>query len=175
MAKKMTRQVVVMSGISGSGKSSLVRRLAEVSSPFKSKKDLPAVIVSADTFFMQDGVYKFDPSMLGKAHSLCFFQYIEALRAYKGNAIFVDNTNTTVAEIAPYMLAAEAYDWNVEIITFVSKGIGALTACAERNRHGVGLHTIGRQDAALVILVLPHWWKNTEMPIEFETIFRSSL
>lgn len=162
----MAKKVVVMSGVSGSGKSSFVKKLL---TPDQYK----SLVVSADNFFYHDGVYRFEPSMLGEAHGSCFFEYIEALRNKVDNTIIVDNTNTTVAEIAPYMLAAQAYEWQAEIVTLCCKGVGALMVCAERNKHGVNLHTIGRQDAALRNRVLSPWWKNTEMAVEFDSVYKS--
>ena len=99
-------QVKILSGVSGSGKSTFGRGL---------RADLT---VSADDFFVtSDNKYNFDPSKLGQAHAACFREYIHALTNLGDTLVVVDNTNTTESEISPYVLGASAFGWNVEIIT----------------------------------------------------------
>lgn len=152
-------RITILSGIPGSGKSTWwkeeIRRSALWGSfvtvehftkkyagehPITGKKEAIG-IVSADHYFMRDGEYKFDPSKLSAAHGECLLGFMRLLMtdldfcdAEDGHVI-VDNTNTTVLEIAPYMAIASAHNVPVTLHTFkcVPK-VGA-----ERNKHGVSL------------------------------------
>ncbi len=98
-------KVTVLRGISGSGKSTWVERNAP-----------NAVVVSADHFFMKDGVYQFDPSQLAENHQRCFRLFMEAILRSEA-WIVVDNTNIMAWEYAPYVQAGQAFGYEVEILT----------------------------------------------------------
>jgi predicted kinase len=100
-------RVTVLRGISGAGKTTWVKANAQ-----------DAVVVSADHFFEVDGKYIFDPTKLGEAHRACFRQFMDAVLAQKPH-IVVDNTNISAWEFAPYVIAGEAYGYEVEIRTLV--------------------------------------------------------
>jgi len=161
------RNVIVMSGVSGSGKSTYV----------KNRFVRYFEVVSADDFFETSGKYKFDASKLSEAHGTCFRNFIEALQS-ETEFVIVDNTNTTCEEIAPYMLGAQAYGYEAEIITLREPGFlpgpseGAhdgtleyLALCAARNSHGVGANSIFQQHSRLQKRTLPPWWKNTDVSL----------
>jgi predicted ABC-type ATPase len=145
-------KVIILSGVSGSGKSTWA-------------KD-KGVIFSADSFFMSfDGAYNFDPSKLQQAHEKCLRDFVEEARAMSphdspppdcGDApIIVDNTNTTVEEIAPYYAVAKAYGYEVELVTFhIDLGLAA-----ERSRHGVSFNGIASQEARIKARKLPYFWE----------------
>jgi len=106
--KLCDRQVFIMRGLSGSGKSTFISAL---------KKDYPdktITIASADHFFMKDGVYSFDASKLGQAHKQSLEVFERALEK-KVDIIFVDNTNINWREMKPYIEKAKAaeYNWNI--------------------------------------------------------------
>ncbi|OGC82082.1 MAG: hypothetical protein A2V81_02940 [Candidatus Abawacabacteria bacterium RBG_16_42_10] len=100
-------RVTILRGISGAGKTTWVKdHVAD------------AVVVSADHHFTIDGEYKFDRSKLQENHNKCFKKFLEAI--LKSELwIIVDNTNIETWEYAPYVLAARAYDYEVELITFI--------------------------------------------------------
>lgn len=81
--------LVIIRGIPGSGKSTLAR----------SMKD--RVHFETDTFFEQDGVYKFDPTKIKQAHQWCQQQVYNALKA--GKKVVVSNTFTQKWELQPYL------------------------------------------------------------------------
>lgn len=94
----------LMQGLPGSGKSYHAKQIAAESG---------AVVYSADDF---PGLYTygepggppvFDRTLLGPAHGACFACVVAALQM--GRSVVVDNTNTTALELAPYILAAQAY------------------------------------------------------------------
>jgi predicted kinase len=82
--------------------------------------------------------------------------------------IIVDNTNTTVAEIAPYAALALAYGHDLEIVILnISKE--NLTKVASRNIHGVPQNVVEGQFNRLELLKeqLPPWWPVKNIEIEF--------
>ena len=114
--------VILMVGVSGSGKSTYARSLAG------------AFVVSADDHFEVDGQYRFNPAELGVAHGKCLRRFIEALSAKSPPAlVVVDNTNTSIIELAPYVAVAQAYDCEIEIVRIVCPP----EVAAARNTHGV--------------------------------------
>lgn len=84
------RVCVIMRGLPGSGKSSLAQQIIEET--VKNAKDH---IVSADNFFMQRGVYRYDSSKIEQAHNEA--QQMFAQKASLGySPLIVDNTNVEV-------------------------------------------------------------------------------
>lgn len=142
-------------------------------------------IVSADHFFMVDGEYKFDPSKLPQAHGACLRGFVShlqdagvgkvrkvtILRGVPGagkstfmekhperlGELVVDNTNITVAEIAPYAALALAYGASLEIITLEVNPEDA------KNVHGVPLSAVARMAVRLSEegKEFPLWWNRT--------------
>lgn len=99
-------KVTILRGISGSGKTTWT------------KKNAPdATIVSTDNFFIVDGVSVYDASKLEENHRKAFRLFLDSLAASK-EWIIVDNTNVNAWEYSPYVLAAGAYDYDIEILTF---------------------------------------------------------
>lgn len=143
-------KVIILSGLPGSGKSTFVKSLGK-----------GAEVVSADSFFIVNGEYKFDVAKLGEAHNKCLrdFNTLLALCAEEETVLVVDNTNTTVLELAPYVALAQAYDHEVELHTFhVSPEVSA-----KRNVHGVTLKTCEHMAKRLKDRVLPPYWDLKEV------------
>lgn len=146
----MNTKVIVMSGISGSGKSTVVKGLISEAS----------VVCSADHFFMKDDKYIFNPRLLGEAHAQCLREFTDLLvelheSSYiMADVIVVDNTNLTAIEMAPYVALAIAYGAKVEIITVICLPEVAF----ERNVHGVPLASIRRMRDTLLQRKLPAYW-----------------
>ena len=154
------KKVIILSGVSGSGKSTLIAHyLVNHKSTFK--------IVSADNYFYKGADYCFDPSKLGEAHAQCFREFIEGMTTNwkdDDHVIFVDNTNTTEVEIAPYVLGAQAFGYDVEIQTiFMNHMDRYLELFAKRNAHGVPLRGIEQQYKNLCNRKLPPWWNHSEV------------
>lgn len=99
-------RVTILRGISGSGKTTWANAYAN-----------QALIVSTDHFFLQEGVYQFDPLKLAEYHERCFREFLEGILAH-AEWIIVDNTNISAWEYAPYVLAGRAYGYEVELRTF---------------------------------------------------------
>lgn len=106
------KTLVIMRGVSGSGKSTVAAKIA---------KERGGVVFSTDDFFERDGVYEFDPKMLSSNHSKNQNRAEEAMSAGV-SPIIIDNTNTAAWEMKPYVQAAKRYGYEVEIVEPGSEG-----------------------------------------------------
>jgi predicted kinase len=125
------RRVVILRGISGSGKSTYVAR------------NFPSAhVCSADRYFVDvlgDGTnYNFDPRKLNEAHQWCMRSFIEALTMTNVPLIVVDNTNCQLWEFMGYVQIAQALGCKVEIIRMDTP----VHVAAKRNVHGVPMHSV---------------------------------
>lgn len=124
----MDNEMVIMVGLPGAGKSTYV------------KNNLPGhVKCSADDYHMVDGVYKFDPANLGKAHENCQIKCVEALKAKLD--VVIDNTNLRIEHINQYINMAKAHGCERVTIVVVDR---PHDRCAEENVHGVPVHAYPR-------------------------------
>ncbi len=155
-------KVIILSGLPGSGKTTWARN------------NFPgALILSADDYFMVAGEYRFDPMKLGAAHAACQRKFMRHVvlwerddeddscweswpKATQDWVLIVDNTNTTITEIAPYAALALAYGHEMEIVSISCDPAKA----AERNIHGVPPLVVGQMVQRLRDLQaqLPPWW-----------------
>ena len=92
-----------MQGESGSGKSTLAR---EHIAPLLRDLGHNVEIFSTDDLFHENGVYNFNPKLLGVNHKRNLDRTVEALKA--GKSVIVDNTNTQAWEAKGYVSAALA-------------------------------------------------------------------
>ncbi len=136
------KQVFVLCGIPGSGKSTVAKTMWPT-----------AKVVSADDFFMVEGEYRFDPLQIGQAHNTCFRNFIESLQAGV-ECVVVDNTNTEVVELAPYMQAAAAFGYEAKAVTILCNPKTAI----KRNIHKVPDTTIYQMDVQIRNRKCPSYW-----------------
>ena len=109
-------KLVLIRGAPGSGKSTYAGLLAD--------KELvqgrPVVQLEADMYFTRpDGVYDFNPKLLGNAHEWCQMRVRNNLKfcsddEYPGTVI-VANTFTRVWEMMPYLDMAKECEATVEV------------------------------------------------------------
>jgi tRNA uridine 5-carbamoylmethylation protein Kti12 len=98
------KELFLMRGYPGSGKSTTARQLAQL---FGSS----AVVYSTDDFFHTDGnpnnedSYQFDVSKLADYHSQNIARTIQAMKD-EIRLVIVDNTNLTLLNMQPYVQAA---------------------------------------------------------------------
>jgi len=120
--------LILIRGCSGSGKTTLARRIKSW--------DADHVHLETDSYFCDnpDGVYRFKPEDLGKAHAWCQNRAYKALEACR--RVIVSNTFTREFEIQPYLNMALALQLRVVIIDMITQ---------YENVHGVPLETIERQ------------------------------
>lgn len=137
--------LTILRGISGSGKSTLADKLADES-------ENTCVICSADDYFMSRGEYKFDPSKLSEAHLACFRNTRSNLE--HGWDVIVDNTNTSLWEVSPYLMLGQDCQAEVRIIRVECD----CETAAARNVHGVPANVVAMM-ADRMEKALPFWPK----------------
>lgn len=126
----MANKVVIMRGISGSGKSTYV-----------AKHCSGAKVFSADNFFTEvvgEGkAYVFDAKRLGEAHRWCMHKFIRAVTHQdpigRAESVVVDNTNLQLWEFMGYVQVAQAMGYEVQIVQMETP----VHVAAKRNVHGV--------------------------------------
>ncbi len=154
-------KVVILSGAPGTGKSTLTNELIEAHK--KETGNNPhsfTQVCSADKFFTdKEGKYTFDRSKLGDAHRACLNHFMSVVSSDHMGMTIVDNTSSTLLELAPYVAIARAKGHDVEIISFVCESQAAVEMCAKRNVHGVPLKSIQRMNDNIIRRKLPDYWK----------------
>jgi predicted kinase len=135
-------KVSILRGISGTGKSTFIAR------------EFPtAIVVSADHYFIKDGVYTFNKEKLGAAHATCFRKFTEALNMNKP-LVVVDNTNLSTGEMRKYVETAQSRGYEVEILTIKCDP----EVAAARNAHSVPRENILKMHEKLQRAQLPAEW-----------------
>lgn len=144
-------KVIIMRGIPGSGKSTWAR------------ENYPkAKVFSADQYFMDGTVYRFDSSKLQAAHNWCLNLFLAHLYEFADDYddieydeeidAVVDNTNIQLWQLSPYFLAAKSYGCDVRVVTMIREPSEAHKA----NVHGVPADTVWRMHHQLAPLE-PRW------------------
>jgi len=147
-------KVKVLCGISGSGKSTYAKNLPGTK-----------IICSADQFFTWNGQYQFNSEHLPEAHAECLQRFVSVVcndwKYYDDDkkTVIVDNTNCTIAEIAPYAALALAYGHELEIV-FFDVAPRDMELISKRNIHKVPFAAICNQYKNLrdTKEQLPPWW-----------------
>lgn len=123
-----------MRGIPGSGKSTFAARMFP-----------NATVCSADHYFMNGGVYQFDPAKLSDAHEYCFNKFCDALE--RGDEqIVIDNTNIKAWEMSRYIRYIEEFgDYKLRILRMVCDWDVAANRCI----HNVPAEKIAKMHRAL--------------------------
>ena len=142
----MMARITIMRGLPGSGKSTYIHKFLG-----------NAEVFSADNFHMVNGVHRYNPNNISLAHNECLYQYISATFVEKKNNFVVDNTNTTLVELAPYVRIAEALNIAYEIVYLPCDPAVAM----KRNTHSVPANTILKMYANLTTEIVPTYWKQT--------------
>lgn len=150
-------KVLILRGVQGSGKSHFadnLRHLGGVDAAGSYGRDV--ITVSADTYFIRDGQYRFNPDQLSDAHADCMWKFMHVLRySIKDTVVVVDNTNAAIWEISPYVLVAQAFKAEAAIYTI---GYDPKLA-ASRNIHGVGEEAVFKKHRQIISEQLPPWWR----------------
>lgn len=131
--------VILMRGLPGSGKTTLVRHLAELGRSAGRMVE----ICSADHFFEQRLGGHFDPTRLKEAHDWCFDSFKRAVEA-RFPLVFVDNTNIERRHMERYIDVAHDAGYSVATMAPETPWANNPERCAEHTVHGVPVHTIKR-------------------------------
>jgi hypothetical protein len=120
----MEKNLYIVRGLPGSGKSTFARSIAK-----------PYQIFEADQYFMKRGKYNFDPTKLRDAHDSCKQRVVNRMRESLFNSIFfrnivVSNTFTQDWEMKFYRNIARKYGYKVHTIIVENRHKGT-------NVHGV--------------------------------------
>lgn len=120
-----SKTLIILRGLPGSGKSTLARRL--VSS---------GIIHSTDDFFVKDGNYEFDASLLEEAHA---WNLQNAKRSMESgiDPVIIDNTNVRAIHMKPYVAIAAELGYAVRFVEPNSPWRFDVDELVRRNRHGV--------------------------------------
>jgi|SRR6185436_4253334 len=140
-------KVYILAGASGSGKSHLASKIWA---------SHPKVLVcSADDYLYDShGTYVWGADKLAAAHNECLKKFIAAVQE-EVPVVVVDNTNTTIAEIAPYYSIAAAYGAEVELVILFCNPEKAVN----RNKHNTPAPVVTAQIKRLGCQELPSFWK----------------
>jgi predicted kinase len=150
----MTKQVKIMRGISGAGKSTCAKVLVSAAAA----ADRKGIICSADKFFVDHNGYNFDINNLGEAHNWCMREFIRALQDDM-DLVIVDNTNIAIEDISPYVAVGRAFDYEVEIIQVNTSP----EVAAARNVHQVPIERVLHMYKRLHTIKLPRRFKVTQI------------
>ena len=123
--RKHTKRLIILVGCPGSGKST-------IASLFKG-----ALVLSADSFRMKDGVYTYKKSENYKVFGMVDDEFRKALKRGR-KLIVIDNTNVSSGLCANYI--DEAFEAGYEVTKlFIPR---SFEECAERNIHKVPRKTL---------------------------------
>lgn len=125
---------MIMIGVASSGKSTLIKQIAENQQEY--------CVVSADSFWIRpNGTYDFNFKLLGEAHKWCKDRFDEAISDELGfYVVFVDNTNLTIGECSYYI--AGAINAGYQVLLIDMKTDLDAKALSARNIHNVPEATI---------------------------------
>lgn len=128
MTQRPDKQMTIMRGLPGSGKSHLARRLG-------------GLVLSTDDFYVSNGAYRYDHARRHEAHA---WNQARALMAVqRGNThVVIDNTCSMAWEARPYVEIAVAAGYAVRFMSPRTPWAWNVAECAKRNSHGVSLESI---------------------------------
>lgn len=131
------KEVHIMRGCSGSGKSTAAREIVE-------NHGKEAYIFSTDDYWDLHTDGKIDLNLLGRAHNWNFMRFFRAIR--RGTpCVIVDNTNTRVSEFENYARMAIEYGYHVNYHNVNPESAESALECARRNGHETPLWKVLQQ------------------------------
>jgi len=129
-------ELVLIRGMSGSGKTTFGKSLLNIGSP------LIYSFFAADDFFVdEEGNYNFNPKKLPYAHEWCQGKVENSMSNRLSSRIVVHNTFTQRWEMEPYLQLADKYDYSVTVVSLYDGGCSD-EELVSRNQHGVDIKGI---------------------------------
>uniref|UniRef100_A0AAV2LP47 NEDD4-binding protein 2-like 2 n=1 Tax=Knipowitschia caucasica TaxID=637954 RepID=A0AAV2LP47_KNICA len=158
--------LVLLRGLPGSGKSTLARALLE--------HNRGGVILSTDDYFIVNGEYKFDLSVLGEAHD---WNHDRARLAFEkgANPIIIDNTNMCGWEMRPYVVQALKHDYKVYFREPDTWWKYKPRELERRTKHGVPLERIKHMLSGYERFVTVKSIMGSQMPERKQTVATGEL
>jgi len=106
------KTLYLMQGIPGSGKSTIARLIRDMGGKAVS------AIFSTDELWYDDeaGRYNYDPALLGVKHRENQRRVIQAMIDDTLRIIIIDNTNITRKEAKPYVVMAEIFGFEIQVV-----------------------------------------------------------
>jgi predicted kinase len=149
----MTKQLIIMRGLPGSGKSTDARAIGASHIKMGGRS---VAICSTDDFHMVEGRYTFQPDRLGEFHKMN--QGLARQHMALGTElVIVDNTNIKRRDMKPYRDLGTQYGYEIETITVGEERLcpslddacphkfrDYIDMCVSRNTHGVPKDVIER-------------------------------
>jgi len=150
--------IQILVGPSGSGKS---RHAAEMKAKAHRQGLKLATCSTDDGMYNEEGEYEFHPSKLTAAHGGCVKKFIDLCQKGEMNTVIVDNTNCSIAEVAPYIAIAQAYEHKVYVLVWNPDN---WKEYAERNVHDAPRKTIYYMSRHLKQMLdeWKPWWPSWE-------------
>ena len=126
------KELVLMRGLPGSGKTYLAKKYLKKDDDRKN-----GVILSTDDYFMNNGEYKFDSSILKDAHIWNQERAEKEMRDNETSPIIIDNTHTRKWEAKPYVKNAVKYGYIVKFIETQTEWAKNIDELVKRDAHNV--------------------------------------
>ncbi|XP_020803074.1 uncharacterized protein LOC110179811 [Drosophila serrata] len=134
--------MVIMRGPPGSGKSTLAESLLRQSRLLE-RHGVQDFVFGTDDYFKSRNGYDFNPTLLPAAHE--WNQKRVREKAARGwSPIFVDNTNTMVWEMQPYVQIGVKYGYVLELLEPQTSWCKSASKLAQKNVHQVPRENIQR-------------------------------
>jgi len=99
-----TKEIVIMRGLSGSGKSTHAKKWVH-----------QPVICSADHFWNKSGTYQFNPHQIGESHAYCHGEFLAAI-GQQSPIIVIDNTNAQKWQYANYITEGNMWGYSTLVV-----------------------------------------------------------
>lgn len=143
------KHLTLVRGLPGCGKTSFVWAVLGDMADLSLRH---VVQLATDSWFMVNGVYKFDGSKLGEYHAKCLEAARVAMR--EGKRVWVHNTFSCRWEMEPYLQLAREVGYRVDVIDLYDGGLTDDELC-ERGEHSVPIESIADMRERW-----EHDWKN---------------
>lgn len=129
-SQQSNKKLILMRGISGSGKSTKASQLSK-----------GGVVFSTDEFFYFEGKYIFDLDKTTEYHKKNVDRTEDAMQ-HSISPIVIDNNNITASAMKPYVELADKYGYDVSFAKPETAWAWDAEELAKRNRHEVPLERI---------------------------------
>jgi len=121
------RNLTIVYGLSGSGKSTMARKLS---------KERKAPLLELDTYFEIDGEYYFDAHSLDDAKKWLTFR-VEQLVTSRVDEIIVCDVFCDEAHLKEIMSLGERFGYNISLVTPTTSWARNPSECFKKNEHHV--------------------------------------